>query len=57
MIKIDKNKCIGCGLCANMCPEAFKMNNDNISVVISEKNIDCAKEAAEACPVKAILID
>jgi len=57
MIKVEASKCIGCGLCANMCSDVFKMNDENISVVISQKNIDCAKQAEEACPVKAILID
>lgn len=57
MIKVDAKKCIGCGLCANMCSDVFEMNDENISVVIAQKNTDCAKQAAEACPVKAILID
>jgi ferredoxin len=56
MIKVDANKCIGCGLCANMCTDVFKMNSENISEVISQKNIKCAKLAVDACPVKAILI-
>lgn len=54
MIKVITNKCIGCGLCANMCETVFKMNSQNISEVISEKDIDCAKEAAKSCPVNAI---
>ncbi len=57
MIKVDKNKCIGCGLCANMCSDVFKMNDQNISELISQKNLSCAREAALACPVKAILIN
>ena len=54
MIKVITNKCIGCGLCANMCETVFKMNSQNISEVISEKDIDCAKQAAKSCPVNAI---
>lgn len=56
MIKVDEKKCIGCGLCANMCSQVFKMNDQNKSEVISQKDKNCAKEAAEACPVKAIII-
>jgi ferredoxin len=57
MIKVDKNKCIGCGLCVSMCPKTFKMNADNISEPISQVDKDCAKNAAAACPVKAISIN
>ncbi len=57
MIKVDKNKCIGCGLCASMCPKTFKMNADNISEPISQSDKKCAKKAADVCPVKAISVN
>ncbi len=57
MIKVDENKCIGCGLCANMCGDTFEMNDENISKVISQKDHECAENAASSCPVLAILID
>jgi len=56
MIKVDKNKCIGCGLCAGLCPENFQMDMDGKSEVINQKAAPCAKEAAEQCPVNAITI-
>lgn len=56
MIKVDKNKCIGCGLCAGLCPENFQMDADGKSEVIDQKVIPCVKEAAQRCPVKAISI-
>ena len=55
MVKIDKEKCIGCGVCVNICPEAFKLDNE-IAKVISE-NATCITEAANACPVNAIITD
>ncbi|PIZ90306.1 ferredoxin, partial [bacterium (Candidatus Moisslbacteria) CG_4_10_14_0_2_um_filter_36_61] len=27
-IKLDKEKCIGCGSCAAVCPEVFKVGDD-----------------------------
>lgn len=54
MVKVDHNKCIGCGLCAGLCPETFQMGADGKSEVISEKTTDCAKKAAKNCPVGAI---
>jgi ferredoxin len=57
MVKIDQNKCIGCGLCASMCPETFVMNANSKSEVVKSDVTDCAKSAAENCPVEAISIN
>lgn len=57
MIKVDQNTCIGCGLCASMCPDVFAMNLDGKSEPIAQINEDCAKEAVAACPVTAISIE
>lgn len=56
MVKVDKNKCIGCGLCAGMCPETFQMDLDGKSDAIKDEATDCAKNAAENCPVEAISV-
>ncbi|MCU0680373.1 MAG: ferredoxin [Planctomycetes bacterium] len=56
-IKVNQDACVGCGLCANMCSDVFKINNDNKSEVISQDNMACAKQAAESCPVAAITVE
>lgn len=59
MVKVDKNKCIGCGLCASVCPEVFELGSDGKSHVKDAKackgNEKC-KEAEEGCPVAAITL-
>ena len=57
MVKVDENKCIGCGLCASLCPDTFQMNLDGKSEVVNSTDSDCAKNAAVNCPVEAILIN
>jgi len=57
MVKVDKNKCIGCGLCAGMCPETFQMDLNGKSEVIKDEVTDCAKNAAANCPVEAISVN
>lgn len=57
--KVDPDICIGCGLCTDICPEAFKMDGDKavayIEVVPKSAEGSC-KKAAEDCPVTAITI-
>lgn len=53
-IKIDKEKCIGCGLCASICSSVFAMGKDGKAMVKAQKDIPCVKEAIESCPVEAI---
>ena len=52
---VDQELCIGCGNCAEICPQVFEMRDDK-SVVIGPDNCDtCDCVAAEAsCPVSAI---
>jgi ferredoxin len=62
---VDEETCIGCGLCAETCPDVFEMNDDKAKVKVEEVRVDeapegvieCCKEAAENCPVEAIQIE
>ncbi len=53
-IKIDNEKCIGCGLCSSICEEVFEMTDDIKAKVKKQKDLPCVKEAIESCPVEAI---
>lgn len=55
MVKIIEEKCVGCGVCANICPDGIEMIN-GIAKIKNEK-ADCLKEAADACPRNAIILD
>jgi len=57
MLKVDQNKCVGCGMCAGLCPETFVMNADGKSEVVNNEVNDCVKNAAKNCPVAAITLD
>jgi ferredoxin len=57
---VDKDTCIGCGLCPDICPEVFRMDDDGKAIAadieIPDGIIDSAKEAEQECPVEAITI-
>ena len=51
------DNCIGCGLCAEICPEVFEMDGGKSTVIKTEMGVQeeaCADEAMESCPVDAI---
>ena len=56
MIKIDKEKCIGCGLCPAICEAVFEMGKNNKAQVKkgAKKDAPCIKDAIESCPTEAI---
>ena len=54
VIKINKEKCIGCGLCASICEEVFEIGDDMKARIKKQKELPCVKEAIDSCPVEAI---
>jgi len=59
MLKITASKCIGCGLCVDLCPAVFRFNSSGQAEVFSnELNEDdeVIKKAAQSCPAEAIIL-
>lgn len=58
-VDIDREGCIGCGVCTEVCPDVFHMANDGLSEVIAspDGNEEAVHEAAESCPVEVIHVD
>lgn len=60
-VRIDKDLCIGCEACIDICPEVIEMQDDiaicKIEDDIPEELEEAVREAAEACPSEAIEIE
>jgi ferredoxin len=58
---VDKDTCIGCGLCPSICPEIFEMDDDGKAKALDKEipadNVDSAKDAERECPVDAIKVE
>lgn len=56
---VDKELCIGCGLCASLAPDIFEIEDDGKAGAVGEvtsANETDAKEAEMSCPVTAIKV-
>ncbi len=53
---IEQEECTGCGLCEDMCPEVFQLNEDGISEVHDPEGApeEEIQEVIESCPVECI---
>jgi ferredoxin len=53
---VDKNECISCGLCVEMVPEVFKLDDDDLAEVFDPEGAseDKIQEAVDSCPVSCI---
>jgi ferredoxin len=58
-LRIDIDECIGCGVCMEICPSVFRLDDDEgkamvISQDYDDKTKDLVKEAIESCPIGCI---
>ncbi|MGW7354147.1 ferredoxin [Streptomyces sp. Z26] len=59
-IEVDKDVCVGAGMCAITAPAVFTQDDDGLSEVIPGKEQatgeTMTREALRACPVQAISV-
>ena len=55
-LKVDHQRCIGCGMCIDVCPHAvFQLENKKASIVDRDACMECGA-CAKNCPVMAISV-
>ncbi len=58
-VKIE-DTCTACGLCVDTCSEVFEMGDDLAQVIVDvvpAEHEDAAQQAADECPVEAIIVE
>jgi ferredoxin len=58
--KVNKDLCVGCGPCQDICPEVFQIENDLAKVkveIVPPENQETCYKAMENCPTEAISIE
>jgi ferredoxin len=66
-VSIDREGCIGCGVCEVLCPEVFKLSDDGKSSIVERYRkislgegevgddlTSCVENARDSCPVEVI---
>lgn len=57
---VDKNGCIACGICVNLCPEVFRWDDNGLAEVysgITPATESTAAQSRDGCPVSVISIE
>jgi ferredoxin len=59
-VRVDADLCIGCELCVQTAPSLFEMSGDKaiakVSAIPESEETSC-KDAADSCPVSAIIME
>lgn len=59
-VKIEREKCCGYGICAEICPSVYKLDAQGFVYVDSDLvpagDEEAAQEGAEACPEAALVV-
>ncbi|WP_191877545.1 ferredoxin [Streptomyces filipinensis] len=60
-IEVDRQRCVGAGMCALTAPEVFTQDDDGFSEVLAGREsaageYPMVKEAVRACPVGAVAL-
>lgn len=57
---VNQNTCIGCGVCAALCPQVYEMSSEDGKSYVkagADHNDPGAREGEMACPVNAITVE
>jgi len=55
-LKLDEEKCVGCGMCLQVCPhKVFNLNNGSVKIVNRDACMECGA-CSRNCPTEALSV-
>ncbi len=56
-LELDREKCVGCGMCLVVCPHAvFDLENKKVRIISRDACMECGACAVN-CPVEALTVE
>jgi ferredoxin len=57
-VQVDRERCVGSGVCESLAPEVFEVDDDGLLVVHREEpdtdQLDAVRDAVQQCPARAL---
>jgi len=58
LVTLDTEKCIGCGVCVQIAPDVFSLDEERgVAKVIREEGNAAVELAVKSCPVSCIAVE
>ena len=59
-VQVDRERCVGSGVCESLAPEVFEVDDDGLLVVHREEpddeQLDDVRDAVQSCPARALAL-
>jgi ferredoxin len=60
-VSADRTRCCGYGLCAQLCPQIYKLDENGLVYLETDTVLpeleEAAREGAAACPAEALVVE
>lgn len=59
-VQVDRDRCVGSGVCESLAPEVFELDDDGVLVVHRDEpdasQLDAVRDAVHSCPTRALAV-
>ncbi|WP_040338364.1 ferredoxin [Candidatus Blastococcus massiliensis] len=59
-VQVDRDRCVGSGVCESLAPEVFELDDDGVLVVHRSEpdagQLDAVHDAVQQCPTRALAL-
>ena len=60
-VQVDRERCVGSGVCESLAPEVFEVDDDGALVVHkpepADEELDDVRDAVQQCPARALALE